>query len=85
MPTTEYEISHRGHNWTVSGPNAADIAQHYQGQGATITAEMKSQQPNGINIKQLSKDELENLSRIAEAEDWGEISHMVRNEWQTRL
>jgi hypothetical protein len=42
-------------------------------------------EPNGINIKRLTQSELENLNRIAEAEGWDEISHMLRDEWQTRL
>jgi hypothetical protein len=86
MPTAVYTIKHRGHEWQVSGANAADIAQHYQEQGAEITAEMKPEhEPNGINIKRLTQSDLENLNRLAEAEGWDEISHMLRNEWQTRL
>ena len=81
-----YEIHHRGHSWTVSGENATEHVRYWKQQGATVTATMKPEhEPNGINIQRLTKTELENLNRIAEAEGWDQISHMLRDEWQTRL
>lgn len=85
MAGSVYTISHRGHEWQVSGGNAADIAQHYQEQGATVKAEMKPEhEPNGINIKRLTQTELEKLNRIAESNEWTEVTHMLKDEWQTR-
>jgi hypothetical protein len=81
-----YQIDHRGHSWTVSGENATEHVRYWKQQGATVKAEMKPEhEPNGINIQRLTQAELENLNRIAEAEGWDEISHMLRDEWQTRL
>jgi hypothetical protein len=85
MACSVYTISHRGHEWQVSGGNAADIAQHYQAQGATVKADMKPERgPNGITIQRLTESELKYLNRIAEANEWDEISHMLKDEWQTR-
>jgi len=84
--TARYLITYRGHEWPVSGDGAADVVSYYKQQGATVKAEMKPEhEPNGINIQRLTQSELENLNELAEAEGWDEISHMLRDEWQTRL
>jgi len=77
MAQTSYRIQHNGHEWSTKD---AEAAQHYAEQGATVKAvTLNESDISGIPVKRLGLDQLEELSRLAEAEGWNHVQTMTRD------
>lgn len=84
MTRTRYTVNHRGREWYLDESDRHAL-EYWQQRGAKITAEVMTQDIEGISLTRLTHSELENLNEIAESMDWQYVSRMVREERQQRV
>jgi hypothetical protein len=84
MTRTRYKINNRGRTWYVDQENR-DIAQYYSEKGATVEAEIMTDDISGIPLKKITTSELDNLYSLSDEMDWKEIKRMCREEAQQRV
>jgi len=77
MAQTSYRIDFRGHTWWTSD---TDTVEKFAQQGAEVTATtMTDTQIPGIAMHDLSEDQLHELQRIAQDNEWTYIERMAKD------
>jgi len=81
MAETRYTIKHNGHTWWTTD---ADVAERFaHSDNAEIKAEtMQETDIPGIPMQQLSDEQLQELSRIAQENEWWHIQEMAKDTWE---
>lgn len=81
MAQTTYRIKTRGREWTTTDTDTAQRFAHSPQAVVTATT-MEETDISGIPMQQLTEEQLQELSRLCEENEWWHIQEMAKDAWE---